>query len=500
MNSKRIWRSTLKYSVKIHRYLGIIFGFIILLWCLSGFVMMFVQYPSLTSEERYHYMSPLTLNSCCQAPDISAISSTQFESFVLQQTPVGPQLKLATVDGVHFFEATSGALQKQSTYQTRRASAEQIASKLGIGSVQSLGLVDVDQWSIIPSVARNAPFELFELADSEQTRLYFSQATGELVQQVTFNERTWGWIGSVIHWIYPTVIRSNTELWVQLVIWLSVVSLFMVLVGAALGIIRLRAKGSWRKSPYKGRFMWHHYTSLFTGILMLTWLFSGLMSMYPWGLMEGRSFAAEQYNLKGPGFSLTPQLQVVFENFDSLDLPNKTVEIKGVMVAGFLNVTATDSLGKTTLVQRVALDEFTQSQFPSPSQLAARMRPAAAIASVDFLSSGDSYYYNHHSKRAFPVYRIIYEDGERIYLDGLSFDVAAVFDKGRKTARWLYLGLHRGDFFPQLNGGLVWYLSWGWLLLLMTSAVGIACWLAFRYWQNLLARKRRSSVKIKTAN
>jgi len=445
-------------------------------------------------------MSPLTLNSCCQAPDISAINSTQFESFVLQQTPVGPQLKLVTADGVYFFEATSGALQKQSTKQTRRASAEQIASKLGIGSVQSLGLVDVDQWSIIPSVARNAPFELFELDDSEQTRLYFSQATGELVQQVTFNERTWGWIGSVVHWIYPTVIRSNTELWVQLIIWLSVVSLFMVLVGAFIGIIRLRAKGRWHKSPYKGRFMWHHYTSLFTGILMLTWLFSGLMSMYPWGLMEGRSFAAEKYNLKGPGFSLTPQLQMVFENFDSLDLPNKTVEIKGVMVAGFLNITATDSLGKTALVKRVTPDEVTQSQFPGPSELATRMRPAVAIASVDFLSSGDSYYYNHHSKRAFPVYRIIYEDGERIYLDGLSFDIAAVFDKGRKTARWLYLGLHRGDFFPQLNGGLVWYLSWGGLLLLMTSAVGIACWLAFRYWQNLLARKRRSSVKIKTAN
>ena len=72
-----------------------------------------------------------------------------------------------------------------------------------------MGLTEVDQWSIIPSVSRHAPFEIFELDDLENNRLYFSIATGELVQQVTYIERTWGWIGSIVHWIYPTVIRSN---------------------------------------------------------------------------------------------------------------------------------------------------------------------------------------------------------------------------------------------------------------------------------------------------
>ena len=489
MDSRKILRRALNYGVMIHRYLGIVFGVVILLWCLSGFVMMFVQYPSLTSQERYSYMSPLSLNLCCGALDISTNDLHQFESFTLRQTSSGPLLKLINDDETYFFDAISGTLKTPATSLTRLSSAEQIASNLGIVGVQSLGLVDVDQWSIIPSVAKNGPFEIFQLDDSDQSRLYFSQGTGELVHQVTFIERTWGWVGSVIHWIYPTVIRSNTELWVQLVIWLSAISLFMVLVGAFIGITRLRNKGGWRKSPYEGRFLWHHYSSLFTGVLMLTWLFSGLMSMSPWGLMEGRSFAEEEYNLKGPGFSLTPKLQTAFENLHTLDIPNTTVEVKGVMVAGFLNVTATDSHGKRTLIRRIVIDDYTDNKFPSPDDLAARMRPSAIISSVDFLTSGDSYYYSHHNKRNFPVYRIIYEDSERIYLDGLSLDLAAVFDSGRKTKRWLYLGLHRGDFFPQLNGGLLWYFSWGGLLLLMTSAVGIACWLAFRYWQNLLVKK-----------
>ena len=35
----------------VHRYLGIAFGVIVALWCLSGFVMMYVQYPDLNEGE-----------------------------------------------------------------------------------------------------------------------------------------------------------------------------------------------------------------------------------------------------------------------------------------------------------------------------------------------------------------------------------------------------------------------------------------------------------------
>ncbi len=457
--------------------------------------MMFVQYPSLSSDERYRYLAPLELNLCCQSPDVSLISQHQFESFVIEQRPSGPQLTLNSGNESYFFDAISGVPQIETTDEARLAYAKQIATHLDAGPIQSLGKVDVDQWSIIPGVKKYAPFDVFELNDAEKNHLYFSQTTGEIVQQVSFNERTWGWIGAVVHWIYPTIIRSNSELWVQLVIWLSIVSLFMVVVGAILGVVRLRHKGNWRTSPYRGRFLWHHYTSLFAGVLMLMWLFSGLMSMYPWGLMEGRSFANEKQNLRGPGFSLTPQLTTFFEKLDSLNLPEKTVEVRGATVAGYLNLTATNAIGKTTLIQRVPIDPFAGSEFPTVTQLATRMRPDVGTLSVDLLNKGDRYYYDHHNKRAFPVYRIIYEDGERIYLDGLSLDIAAVFDGGRKTARWLYLGLHRGDFFPSLNSGLVWYLSWGGLLLIMTFAVGIGCWLSIRVWQRLLSKRRKTTVK-----
>ena len=457
--------------------------------------MMFVQYPSLSEEEKYHYMSPVDLGACCVPPDLSNITQTQFNKFSIKTQPYGTQLTLHTENEQFYFDAQTGKQIVDSTSSSRLAYANQIADHVGAGPTVSLGTVEINQWSLIPSVARHAPFDVFELNDKQAHQLYFSIETGELIQQVSFVERTWGWVGPVIHWIYPTIIRTHTQLWVQLIIWLSIISLFMVVLGAILGISRLRHRGNWRKSPYRGRFLWHHYTSLFTGILMLTWLFSGLMSMYPWGLMEGRSFADEIKNLRGSGLSFSPQVHSIFKEFDQRELPRNTVELQGIAIAGHLNLLAVNSNGDRTLLDRILLEEPSSRRFPSASTLATDMRPNHQVKSVELITEGDSYYYSHHKTRQFPVYRIIYEDGERIYLDALSMDVAAVFDGGRKTARWLYLGLHRGDFFPSLNKTIVWYLSWGGLLLAMTFAVGVGCWLCIRCWQRLLFKKRKTQIK-----
>ena len=53
--------------ILIHRYLGIAFGIIVALWCLSGFVMMYVQYPSLTESEYLAGLPELATGNCCIA-------------------------------------------------------------------------------------------------------------------------------------------------------------------------------------------------------------------------------------------------------------------------------------------------------------------------------------------------------------------------------------------------------------------------------------------------
>src|ERR1700761_4816886 len=48
-----------------HRYLGIAFGLLMVLWCLSGMVMMYVPYPQLTEAERVQHLPPIDWTHCC---------------------------------------------------------------------------------------------------------------------------------------------------------------------------------------------------------------------------------------------------------------------------------------------------------------------------------------------------------------------------------------------------------------------------------------------------
>src|SRR5690554_4256078 len=58
----------LKLLFLTHRYLGIGLGFVMLLWCLSGFVMMYKPYPELNQQEQLATLPPLDLTGCCTVP------------------------------------------------------------------------------------------------------------------------------------------------------------------------------------------------------------------------------------------------------------------------------------------------------------------------------------------------------------------------------------------------------------------------------------------------
>ena len=51
--------------VLVHRYLGIAIGFIVALWCLSGFVMMYVQYPDLDERGYLAGLPVIDKANCC---------------------------------------------------------------------------------------------------------------------------------------------------------------------------------------------------------------------------------------------------------------------------------------------------------------------------------------------------------------------------------------------------------------------------------------------------
>ncbi len=67
--------------------------------------------------------------------------------------------------------------------------------------------------------------------------------------------------------------------WGRLLWWLSLVALIGASAGAVIGMLRLGAEGSRFSSPYRGWQEWHHWLGLCCMLFVLTWIFSGWLSM-----------------------------------------------------------------------------------------------------------------------------------------------------------------------------------------------------------------------------
>ena len=106
-----------------------------------------------------------------------------------------------------------------------------------------------------------------------------SSVTGEVVLDTTRRERAWNYVGSVTHWIYPTTLRKSHGAWDATVWWLSLVALIAAISGSILGIVRVSIAGGRSVSPYVGWQKWHHVLGLACMTFVLTWIFSGWLSM-----------------------------------------------------------------------------------------------------------------------------------------------------------------------------------------------------------------------------
>ena len=100
-----------------------------------------------------------------------------------------------------------------------------------------------DQWTVSGAFNRHRPLYRVALSDEAGTELYVSSTTGEVVGDTTRRERGWNYVGSVAHWIYPTVLRSRAGVWNTTVWSLSLAAMITALAGSLLGIIRIKVMG-----------------------------------------------------------------------------------------------------------------------------------------------------------------------------------------------------------------------------------------------------------------
>ena len=409
--------------------------------------MMYVPYPAVSEAERLQASPPLDMSACCRVPTLDEFSDIDIGGARVAMWPSGPKLFLAGQFGSQYaIDLITSEYVYEITPEMAEANARQFSQEFGSGSsLQFVGMVESDQWTFTGAYDSLRPFFLYEALDGSGTQLYVSSVSGDVAMDSTRAERGWNWVGAVVHWIYPQMLRSNTQAWFWTVVILTCLSLFLTVTGIYVAIRYLNLKKGARLSPFQGWGLWHHYIGLIFGLLTLTWLISGLLSVEPFTGLQGRNTGLERSIAQGAPFTFDANIRASIRTLEDADLPENIVAIEYTLADGQLGAIALDKQGG-----RAAYDPNTwQPQVRDAAffpDIAQRIRSAMPISDQGWIEREDSYYYSRRTDPPLPAYRVVYEDGERAYFDGLSGELNYYITKPRQWNRWLFNGLHSLDF------------------------------------------------------
>jgi len=447
--------SVLRPLILLHRWFGVVFCLLFAMWFASGIVMHFVQFPTLSESERVAGLLPIDLMRVVHSPAEAVAVS-----------------KIGDVMRIRLVERSDGPVYLVSGSSAVKALR---ADDLGDGAVRSTQLAGVlatndlrdvdapvaveifsDQWTVAQQYDQYRPLYRVALEDRPGTEVYVSATTGEVVLKTTRRQRWWNYAGSVAHWIYPTALRSHPELWASLLWWLALVAMIGAGLGAAIGTSRLDFTGRRPLSPYCGWHAWHHWLGLCCMVFVLTWIFSGWLSMD-----DGRIFST--------GRPATTQGRVIAGDPDWQNLPRDQLrrvfhgakEVEWFAFDG--RIYRRDRLNverqQIFLSEAGPRGETSARAFLRTDEVDAAVGRLAQTCVDTFVVKASDDYPAASTMPDAPVFRGKC-GADWFDIDGSNGALVAQLDQSRRAYRWLYAGLHRFDFpfltaRPALRTGLI---------------------------------------------
>jgi hypothetical protein len=300
-------------------------------------------------------------------------------------------------------------------------------------------LAAYDQWTVSNGLDRHRPLYRIALHDQPGTELYVSSATGEVVRDTTRSERWWNYAGSVPHWIYPTILRRNARVWETIVWTVSLVALIAALSGSVLGILRIGVKRGRLVSPLRGWHAWHHALGLGCMTFVLTWIFSGWLSLDNGRLFStGKVAEGEATIAAGPPDWDSPSAARLPWN------SAEAVEIEWFSFGG--KFYQRERFGLQS--QRLFSDDLDVDQplqeFLRADEIGAAASRIATDCNTAFVIPSQNNYAVASAMPNAPVYRALCGNFW-FHIDGASGAILEKLDRSRRTYRWLYTALHTLD-------------------------------------------------------
>lgn len=424
----------------LHRWFGVAFCLLFAMWFASGAVMHWVPFPELTAAERGAGLAALPATLPSPAAALAALRRDDIVRLRLT-APGGHPIFVATgTDGdLHALDPATGSAPKIG-FDFALASAQAHAAARGIaGTPALLDTADTDQWTVSNGLDAHRPLFRFALNDAAGTELYVSSRTGEVVRDSTRVERIANYAGSVLHWIYPTVLRKHWAAWDATVWWLSLLALIGAVAGALIGVLRLK-RGA---SPFSGWLYWHHLLGLGCALFVLTWIASGWLSMDHGRLFsDGRASADDFAKISGPPLRAA--------ELDASHSPlTAQREIEWFRSGGLVLAHALTREDAERAAQRLGSGCMVAAD--SDAYAAQSRQPGAAVFRI---ACGDTWW----------------------QIDGADGRIIEKLDPSRRAYRWAFRALHTLDFpvlleHPALRSSLIMLLCAAGFIFSLTGVV-----------------------------
>jgi hypothetical protein len=235
---RRIMRHTRRWLYVVHRWIGIGTCLLFAMWFVSGVVMMYVAFPQLTDTERWAALPPIAWDKVQVSPDRAMVAAA------LTRNPRDLRLTMLNAEPVYRVLGWDGERKTISAVDGRAVDHVTPVQGLAVARhhpnavrPEMKDAVERDQWSVTARFDPLRPLYLISLGDPDGTELYISSRNGEIALDTTRTERVWNWLGSIPHWIYPTVLRKDGATWRLVVLWISGVCMVVAVTGFWIGIL-----------------------------------------------------------------------------------------------------------------------------------------------------------------------------------------------------------------------------------------------------------------------
>jgi hypothetical protein len=438
-----------------HRLFGFFLSLLFFMWCASGFVMMYKEFPSISKQDYLKIRA--TIN--CDTSKLASMQNWEYKQLDSCSELRMYQLLNKTIINIVDAEGSIYCLDAHTGKIIAPIHQNQIDTLLAtyFGNAMSVKKVEVikelDQWIPRTKFLPHMPIYKVLLNDKEQTTCYISSKSGEIIQKLTFEDKVWAWLGPIPHWIYFKTLRINTDAWRYVVISLSSLGVLLALLGIILGINRthIARKKNKTLTPYKKKwFRWHHYLGFTFGLFIFTWILSGLLSMNPLKWASEDSLTEEEASIwKGGNYSVLNENNHYKTTMSKLVRNQHSKEIKFTLYNAqpYLvsynrdnNVKHIQMSNNSTVINAANIDTF--------ESMISKLKPNTNIIASDVLNDYDDYYYNKHRNLPLPIYRFKSNDeqGTWYYVNPQTLSVVKKMQTDNKLERWLYNGLHSFDF------------------------------------------------------